>query len=108
MATECPTRFFHIADTDGVTVVRLTRSSFDEAFIHQAGDHLDALAGARELHLDLAAVDYLNSSGLAKLVGLHRRSTEAGGRLVLTNPRPFVDEILRVTHLDRVLDVRRQ
>jgi anti-anti-sigma factor len=55
--------------------------------------------------LDVARVAFVGAVGLGMLVRLHKRMKDSGGRLVLRNPGAAVAEMLRVTHLDRVLTV---
>lgn len=92
------------------TVIRLAEPKLDETNVQRVGADLTALiaapAGPAELHLDLGAVAYLSSVALGTLVGLHTRAARAGRRLVLTNVQPFVREVIAVTRLDRVLEVR--
>ena len=49
--------------------------------------------------LDLSAVDFLSSSGVALLVGLKRRVDGQQGKLVLFAVQPVVHDLLRVTRL---------
>lgn len=89
------------------TVVRFAPGSqLNEYTADQVGQRLTALAderGAGHLALDLGGVEYLTSTVLGHLVGLHKRLKAAGGRLTLENVRPAVAEVLRITLLDRVL-----
>lgn len=57
--------------------------------------------GAR-VAIDLAQVDFVDSSGLGALVGL-LKAVRPSGDLVLFGMRPGVRELLRLTHLDAVL-----
>ena len=57
--------------------------------------------------LDLAALTFVDSSGLTAIVRLHRLFSSRGGRVVIRRASPFVREILRVAGLDRVLTVER-
>ena len=87
--------------------VRLT--SLNEYYADQVGTQLLALAdapGTRFVSLDLGNVEYVTSTILGHLVALHKRLQGAGGRLTLENVRPAVQDILRVTQLDQVLDLR--
>ena len=45
--------------------------------------------------LDLAAVDYLSSTGIAILIGLKRRVEAQHGKLVLFRIQPFIHDLLR-------------
>ena len=51
--------------------------------------------------LDLSAVDYLSSSGVAILVGLKRRVDPQKGKLVLFGIQPIVHDLLRVMRLEQ-------
>src|SRR5688572_24195193 len=87
--------------------VRLT--SLNEYYADQVGKLLPALAdppGTKFVTLDLGNVEYVTSTVLGHLVALHKRLQTSGGRLSLDNVRPAVQEILRVTQLDQVIDLR--
>jgi anti-anti-sigma factor len=51
--------------------------------------------------IDLAAIDYLSSSGVAILVGLKRRIDQQRGKLVLCRVQPLVCDLLRVMRLNQ-------
>src|SRR5262249_20501058 len=51
--------------------------------------------------LDLSAIDYLSSSGVAILVGLKRRIDQQRGKLVLCRVQPLVCDLLRVMRLNQ-------
>lgn len=55
--------------------------------------------GAVNVVLDFQAVTYLSSAGFRPLLSLNRHVRERGGRLVLCNLRPEVEEVFTVTHL---------
>jgi anti-anti-sigma factor len=56
-------------------------------------------SGAIHAVIDFQAVTYLSSAGFRPLLSLNRRVRERGGRLVLCNLRPVVEEVFSVTHL---------
>jgi anti-sigma B factor antagonist len=55
--------------------------------------------GAVHAVLDFGEVTYLSSAGFRPLLSLNRQVRERGGRLVLCNMRPEVEEIFAVTRL---------
>ena len=55
--------------------------------------------------LDLSGVDFVDSLGLGSMLSLLRRMAPAG-RLVLAGCRPQVEQVVRLTRLDRVLTLR--
>ncbi len=95
----------HILPASGVTVLRLTGEVLDAGALGAALDLLDG-CGARALRLDLGAVRLPTAEGLGGLVTLNAGLRAKGGRLVLVNVPADPREVLEVTHLVRVLDVR--
>lgn len=55
--------------------------------------------------LDLAGVEFIDSSGLRVVVEQHQRCSDAGGSLVLRNPSRVVRRLLDVTGLTELLRV---
>ena len=61
--------------------------------------------GIRLLALDLAAVTFIDSSGLGALVRMHQAASAQGKRLALRNPPERVLKMLHRTTLDTVLQI---
>ncbi len=61
--------------------------------------------GNYNLAVDLAGVEFMDSSGLAVLISGLRRSKEHGGSLVLISPTSSVERVLTITGLDRVFNI---
>lgn len=61
--------------------------------------------GARRLALNLAAVSYMDSSGIGELVRTFTTLRREGGRSVLFAPNKQVMMLLKMVRLDSVLDV---
>lgn len=59
-------------------------------------------AGSRKVVVDLATVEFLDSTGLGVLVGAHKRLRGAGGTLALVCTREPLLKIFRITALDQV------
>jgi anti-sigma B factor antagonist len=66
----------------------------------------EALRESRALVLDFKDMTYMASAGLRVLVGAQKRSKALGGTLTLLNVGKEVMEVLEVTGLDEVLDIR--
>jgi anti-sigma B factor antagonist len=93
-------------DPDGGTVLRIHGEldiSTADQLRRAAGPYLGA--GGR-LVLDLSRVTFCDSTGLAVLVGFHKRLAASGGRLELTAPVPRVQHLLAITGLNRVFQIR--
>lgn len=68
-------------------------------------DHLDAALseavreGYHDLRLELSGVVFLSSAGVGVLVRNYQLLTSVGGSLVVVNPSPAVDRVLRIARL---------
>jgi len=75
-------------------------------------ERLERIVGAvadqgERVVLDLSALTFCDSTGLAVFVRLHKRAQAAGGVLVLRSPLPRVANVLTLTGLDRLFLVER-
>jgi anti-anti-sigma factor len=62
-------------------------------------------AGAPTLHVDLSAVDYLDSSTFLALLRAHRKLA-AEGRALRVRASPWGLRLFRLLRLDRLIDVQ--
>ena len=62
--------------------------------------------GQKRVLLNLKDVKYIDSSGVGDLVRSATSLRRQGGDLKLLSPAPMVLEILQITRLDRVLDIK--
>ncbi len=76
--------------------------------IHALRDAVRGLIaeGKKKIILNLADVDYLDSSGLGELVSCFTTVRNAGGELKLLNLSQKVHDVLYVTKLYTVFDIR--
>ena len=76
--------------------------------IHLLRDAVRKLAaeGKKKIILNLAQVDYIDSSGVGELVGAFTTVRNAGGELKLLNLSQKVHDVLYVTKLYTVFDIR--
>lgn len=61
--------------------------------------------GCSKVIVDLAAVPFIDSSGLAALVSGLRLARERGGNLVLSGLQSQAETVFRLTMLDRVFSI---
>lgn len=103
-------RHLEVSEVGDVTVVRLTdRKVVDEANIQELGRELFALVeedNRSQLLLNFAAVGFLSSSALGKLITLDKKVKAAGGKLKLTNIRPEIYEVFAITKLNKLFEIR--
>lgn len=79
--------------------------------IYTAGKLRDAVneaveAGNHRLAIDLAGMEFMDSSGLGVLIAALKRLKENDGELVLLSPRDQMRRILNLTGLDKILTIR--
>jgi anti-anti-sigma factor len=94
------------------TVIRFTgdRVSLDALAVPDLGEELLPLVGEveGEMMLDFAPVDFLSSLGLGMLIRLHKALQAQGSRLAVRNVAPQIYEVVEVSKLTALLDVRRR
>lgn len=61
--------------------------------------------GQTQIAMDLAGVEFIDSSGLAALISGQKKAAEASGSLVLVSPTEPVKRALSVTGLDKIFKV---
>jgi anti-anti-sigma regulatory factor len=102
LLTPCP-------PNDGPVSVRLTAKVLrgeDMKGMTMALLRLVRESGGNALHLDLGEVERPTASGLAKLLTLHKKLQAAGVTLALCNVGSLVYEVLELSALTQLLDVR--
>lgn len=62
----------------------------------------------KRILLDLAAVAFIDTSGIGTLVGLHKNLQSQSIGLILANPSPCVREVLKMTRLLDVFAIRNE
>jgi anti-sigma B factor antagonist len=89
-------------ECDGKVVVAL-RGELDVAYAAAVVAQLVAVAAReREIIVDLAGLEFIDSSGVAALVRVRRHARHAGGDLLLVAPQ---QQVLRVLTITRLIDV---
>jgi anti-anti-sigma factor len=93
----------------GLTVVDLVNAEalFEAKLVQELGERLRRLIddGNIRLVLNFSNVRYASSSVVALLAWLFLRIDTAGGTLSLCGLDPVLFDMLRICHLDRVVDV---
>jgi anti-anti-sigma factor len=93
---------------DVVLVSFTDHELLDEWKIQKLGDQLLSLAAGverRQLVVSLGGVERLSTMMLGKLMALHKRLKERGGRLALCRIDPRIDEIFRIFNFRRLLPI---
>ncbi|MGO4881870.1 MAG: STAS domain-containing protein [Bryobacteraceae bacterium] len=89
---------------DGVGILRLQGRfvTGSDAELVSAENALEA-AGVANAVVDLSAVPYVDSTGLAFVVDLHKTLANRGGQLFLANANQRVREILEITRIGQII-----
>jgi anti-sigma B factor antagonist len=83
---------------DGVSVTATLRGEFDLAAIPTVTAALCPHLGMAVI-VDLAAIDFLDSSGLHCLLDLRREAASRGGQVTIENPSPVARRVLQIAGL---------
>ncbi|HEY6272222.1 MAG TPA: STAS domain-containing protein [Terriglobales bacterium] len=67
---------------------------------------LDSLKGTDRLAINLIEVKYIDSSGIASLVEVLKEARRSEKRLVLFGLTPAVREVLQLTRLSTIFEIR--
>ena len=95
-----------VLDHDGIVTVSLAGEIDLETSPEVRRTLLEQLADGRALHVDMAEVNYIDSSGIASLVEAHQRAQDRGQEFVLVRVSAPVMKVLRLARLDRVFTIR--
>jgi anti-sigma B factor antagonist len=98
----------NIRQVDGITVLDLSgRITLGEGSVQLRDAVRDLLAkGSKLILLNLADVNYIDSSGIGELVSAYTTVRNQGGELKLLNLTKKVHDLLQITKLYTVFDVK--
>lgn len=100
--SEPQTRLDVVDDANGGVTVT---GDIDAHSAPSLAERLDQFEGEGDRRVNLANVEFMDSSGLRVLIDSHQKATEAGARLVLVNPGKAVARIIEVSGLSDHLNV---
>jgi anti-sigma B factor antagonist len=103
-------RRLNATEVGDVTVIHFVdRKILDEANIQELGQELFQLVeeqGKQNLLLNFSSVEFLSSAALGKLITLDRKVKSHAGRLKLSNIRPEIYEVFKITKLNKLFDIK--
>ena len=99
---------FSTRQSDGITIVDLKgRITLGEGSVTVRNTVHDLLAkGQKSILLNLGDVNYIDSSGIGELVSAFTTAKKQGGELKLLNLTKKVHDLLQITKLYTVFDVK--
>ena len=62
---------------------------------------------AKLIEVNLSQVSFIDSQGLSTLIALKKTISANGGRIVLTQPTRVVEQILEITQLNRIFEIKK-
>jgi anti-sigma B factor antagonist len=99
-----------VNEVGDVTIVRFRdRKIIEDISIQELGQELYQLIDQQnrdKLLLNFSTVEFLSSSALGKLITLEKKMKSAGGDLKLSNIKPEIFEVFKITKLNRLFDIR--
>jgi anti-sigma B factor antagonist len=106
--SESPARV-SVSQQKDVTLVEFTENKIlDEMNITEIGQALSDLIISRDktkLLLDFSNVDHLSSAALGMLINVNNKLKEQSGQLRLSNIRPQIFEVFKITGLTRIFKI---
>jgi len=99
-----------VNEVGDVTVVRFRdRKIIEDINIQELGQEMYQLVDQQnrdKMLLNFSSVEFLSSSALGKLITLEKKMKTVGGDLKLSNIRPEIYEVFKITKLNRLFDIR--
>lgn len=99
-----------LAESGEVTVVTFNDTKIiDEQAIQELGQELINLVEAddrKKVVLNFAAVEFLSSAALGKLISFEKKARSKKTKLILTNIRPEIYEVFAITKLTKLFTIK--
>ena len=96
-------------DQDDVTIFRIEGTYTKEARPDPSLEKLSAeklASGRRKLVFDLEKAEIVSDVAMGDIIAAFKRIHDLGGQLKLARPSPGTLSLLKMTNLDKVLDIR--
>ena len=95
------------AEEPDLIVIKLSGDIYtEEAVCFREKIMGDIEQGKKRFHIDLAAVRYIDSSGLGVLIAVQKKLAASGGQLILSGLTGGIREIFELTQLDKVFTIK--
>jgi len=96
----------HVASIEnGVTKVSLSGRLDVEGALKIDNEFTEIATQNKNVLVDLSDVPFIASLGIRTLVVGAKAAANNGGKMVLLNPQPNVEQVLRTTHVDTVMPI---
>ncbi len=93
-------------EVKGALVVRL-KGELDQHSAVKLRVNLDKkiMDGANNLIFDLSELDFMDSSGIGIIIGRYKNVSALGGSASVAGAKPYVERILRMAAIDRIIPI---
>jgi anti-sigma B factor antagonist len=86
-----------------VTLTGAFTAANTESYRQQFAAWFQSATDVRRVVIDLAGVDFLDSSALGALIGTLKRVAERSGEVRIARPRPNVRMVFEITRANKIL-----
>jgi anti-sigma B factor antagonist len=101
---------FIVQPIQGVTIVQFREPSLmDPVILARSGERLNALIDQehqKKIILDFEIVEYMASQAIGIVLTLHKKSVGIKGQLVVCGCGKRLQELMKITRLDKVLNIK--
>jgi len=98
-----------VTEQSGVSVARFDdRKILEELAIREIEEELSRLVDSKDainLLLDFQNVEHLSSAALGMLIKLNEQVANSSGRLKLSDIRPQIYQVFKITRLNKLFDI---
>ncbi len=98
-----------VSEQSGVNIVEFSnRKILEELSIREIEDELTRLVESKDtinLLLNFQNVEHLSSAALGMLIKLNDQVTKRSGRLKLSDIRPQIYQVFKITRLNKLFDI---
>ena len=99
-----------VSESANVSVVRFKdQKIIDPEAIQELGQELFDLVekeDRKKLVLNFAAVEFLSSAALGKLITFEKKAKRADAELILSNISPEIFQVFAITNLDKLFNIK--
>ena len=90
---------------NGITRVSLSGRFDVQGALEVDSEFTEIVKEKRKVVVDLSQVTFIASLGIRTLVTGAKATANNGGKMVLLNPQPNVEQVLRTTHVDTMMPI---
>jgi len=90
---------------NGITKVTLSGRLDIEGALKIDAEFNRAVEGKKKILVDLSDVPFIASLGIRTLITGAKATANSGGKMVLLNPQPNVERVLRTSRVDTVIPI---